>query len=52
MFIVAAVLTPPDIFSQVSLAVPLLLLFELSIVSCRMVEKQRAKRQAEEEAEN
>ncbi len=51
VFIVAAVLTPPDIFSQVSLAVPLLLLFELSIVSCRMVEKQRAKRQAEEEAE-
>ena len=43
-------LTPPDIFSQVSLAVPLLILFEISIVSCRMVEKQRAKREAEEAA--
>jgi len=51
VFVVAAVLTPPDIFSQVSLAVPLLVLFELSILSCKMVEKQRAKRQAEEEAE-
>jgi sec-independent protein translocase protein TatC len=50
VFVVAAVLTPPDIFSQISLAVPLMLLFEISIWSCRLVEKQRAKRQAEEEA--
>ena len=52
IFIVAAVLTPPDIFSQVSLAVPLLLLFEVSIISCRMVEKQKAKREAEEAAKD
>jgi sec-independent protein translocase protein TatC len=51
VFVVAAVLTPPDIFSQVSLAVPLLLLFEISIWSCKLVEKQRAKREAELEAE-
>jgi sec-independent protein translocase protein TatC len=51
MFAVAAVLTPPDIVSQVSLAVPLILLYFLSIVSCRMVEKARAKREAEEAAE-
>ena len=51
MFAVAAVLTPPDIVSQVSLAVPLILLYFLSIFSCRMVEKARAKREAEEEAE-
>lgn len=51
MFGVAAVLTPPDIISQVSLAVPLILLYGLSIISCRMVEKARAKREAEEEAE-
>ncbi len=49
VFVVAAVLTPPDIFSQTSVAVPLLLLFEISIWSCRMVEKQRAKREAEAE---
>src|ERR1700741_5396073 len=51
MFVVAAVLTPPDIISQTSLAVPLIILFEASIISCRMVEKARAKREAEEEAE-
>jgi sec-independent protein translocase protein TatC len=51
MFVIAAVLTPPDIVSQTSLAIPLILLFEASIVSCRFVEKARAKREAEEEAE-
>ena len=50
MFAVAAVLTPPDIVSQTSLAIPLILLYVLSIFSCRWVEKQRAKREAEEEA--
>jgi sec-independent protein translocase protein TatC len=51
MFGVAAVLTPPDIISQTCLAVPLILLYFASIYSCRMVEKARAKREAEEEAE-
>jgi sec-independent protein translocase protein TatC len=46
VFIVAAVLTPPDVFSQVSLALPLLVLYELSIFSCRMVEKKRAEQEA------
>ena len=44
-FVVAAVLTPPDVLSQMSLAVPLLLLFEGSIWSVRVVEK-RAKADA------
>jgi sec-independent protein translocase protein TatC len=51
MFGVAAVLTPPDVVSQTSLAVPLILLYVLSIFSCKWVEKQRAQREAEEEAE-
>jgi sec-independent protein translocase protein TatC len=51
MFGIAAVLTPPDIVSQTSLAIPLILLYVLSIFSCRYVERQRAKREAEEEAE-
>jgi sec-independent protein translocase protein TatC len=51
MFVIAAVLTPPDVISQTSLAIPLIVLFEASIISCRMVEKARAKREAEEEAE-
>src|SRR5438552_2409861 len=51
MFAVAAVLTPPDIISQTCLAIPLIILYEISIYSCRMVERARARREAEEEAE-
>jgi len=36
---------------QTSLAIPLIILYEASILSCRMVEKARTKREAEEEAE-
>ena len=39
-FIIAAVLTPPDVLSQMSLAVPLLLLYEGSIWSVRWVERK------------
>src|SRR5216110_3216081 len=42
-FIIAAVLTPPDIISQASLAVPLLLLYEGSIFALAIVEKNAAK---------
>ena len=45
-FVLAAVLTPPDIISQLSLAVPLLILYEGSIWSVRMVER-KAKTEAE-----
>jgi len=50
-FIIAGVLTPPDLMSQLSLALPLLVLYELSILSCRLVERQRAEAEAAEEAE-
>ena len=49
-FIIAAVLTPPDVISQLSLAVPLLLLFEGSIWSVKIVEKKAAAQRAAEEA--
>jgi sec-independent protein translocase protein TatC len=39
VFIVAAILTPPDIFSMLALAVPALGLYEISIYSVRMIEK-------------
>jgi len=41
-FIIAAVLTPPDVLSQMSLAVPLLVLYEGSIFAVRAVEKKAA----------
>lgn len=34
IFIIAAIMTPPDVISQIILAIPLLLLYELSIVLC------------------
>ncbi|MFM9863784.1 MAG: twin-arginine translocase subunit TatC [Micropepsaceae bacterium] len=40
-FVVAAVLTPPDVISQVALAVPLCLLYEASIWSVWLIEKRR-----------
>src|SRR5205807_4410665 len=39
-FIIAAVLTPPDVLSQASLAIPLLALYEGSILAVRIVEKR------------
>jgi sec-independent protein translocase protein TatC len=45
-FIIAAVLTPPDVLSQASLAIPLLALYEGSIIAVRMVEKKAAATQA------
>src|SRR5438552_14901147 len=39
-FVLAAVLTPPDVLSQMSLAIPLLLLYEGSIWSVRFVERK------------
>ena len=41
VFVVAAVLTPPDVISQLALAVPTLLLYEASIIAVQMVEKKR-----------
>jgi len=47
VFVAAAILTPPDVISQMSLAIPTLLLYEASIFAVRIVEKQRAKAEAE-----
>jgi sec-independent protein translocase protein TatC len=39
-FVIAAVLTPPDVLSQMSLALPLMILYEGSIWSVRIVEQK------------
>ncbi|HET7257427.1 MAG: twin-arginine translocase subunit TatC [Xanthobacteraceae bacterium] len=49
-FVIAAVLTPPDVLSQLSLALPLMLLYEGSIWSVRFVEKKAAADKAEDAA--
>lgn len=45
VFVIAAIFTPPDILSQFTLAIPTLLLYELSIFSVALVEKRRAAKQ-------
>ncbi len=47
VFIVAAIFTPPDPISQISLAVPLIALYEVSVFMARIVERQKAAREAE-----
>ncbi len=42
-FVVAAILTPPDILSQFALAVPIILLYEISILIIRYMRKKDAK---------
>jgi len=49
-FVAAAILTPPDVISQIGLALPTILLYEISIISVGIVERKR--RANDEEAEN
>jgi sec-independent protein translocase protein TatC len=49
-FVIAAVLTPPDVLSQLSLALPLMLLYEGSIWSVRFVEKKASADKAKDAA--
>jgi len=41
MFIIAAILAPPDVITQTGLALPLIGLYELSIIAARIVEPKR-----------
>jgi sec-independent protein translocase protein TatC len=50
ILVAAAILTPPDVISQVGLAIPLYMLYEISVQIGRLIEKQRAKREAQQEA--
>src|SRR5918994_2322333 len=42
VFVVAAIITPPDIISQIGLGIPIILLYEISIIAVRIVERRRA----------
>jgi len=50
-FIVAAVLTPPDVVSQLALAAPLLLFYEISILIGGWIERKREEEDKKAEAE-
>ena len=45
IFIIAGVLTPPDVLSQFMLAIPILLLYEISILIIRHVQKKNGQKQ-------
>lgn len=51
-FVAAAILTPPDVISQIGLAIPTMLLYEISIISVAMVEKKRAPEDDEDDNED
>jgi sec-independent protein translocase protein TatC len=51
VFAVAAIVTPPDPFSMMSLALPIVVLYEISIWSAKLVEKRRAEREKETDEE-
>ncbi len=46
IFIVAAILTPPDPITQIGLGIPLLILYELSILSVKIIEKKKNNKDA------
>ncbi|MGZ8362386.1 MAG: twin-arginine translocase subunit TatC, partial [Caulobacteraceae bacterium] len=48
VFVVAAVVTPPDMISQLTLAIPLVLLYEVSIWCVRLIEWRRDKDEGRE----
>jgi sec-independent protein translocase protein TatC len=48
-FAIAAVLTPPDVVSQLLLAIPLCLLYELAIIAIWFTQRRRSKQEAAEE---
>ena len=48
-FVAAAILTPPDIISQIGLALPTMALYEISIWAVRIIERKRAQAQGDDE---
>ena len=45
VFIVAAILTPPDVFTQVLMAIPLLILYEVSIMLSKIVYRKKQEKE-------
>ncbi|TWB59613.1 twin-arginine translocase subunit TatC [Nitrospirillum viridazoti] len=51
IFVLAAILTPPDPISQTTLAAPMIVLYEVSVFAARRIERSRARELAKAEAE-
>ena len=48
-FVAAAVLTPPDPLSQIGLDVPIIVLYEISILCAKLVDRKRRQREEEDD---
>jgi len=48
MLVLSAIITPPDMLSQIICTIPLMILYEISILLCVKVEKQKKVEEAEE----
>ncbi|MDF2524848.1 MAG: tatC [Clostridiales bacterium] len=51
IFVIGAVITPPDIISQILVSVPMLFLFEISVILCKIINRRKSKREKELEYE-
>lgn len=49
ILVVSAIITPPDVISQILIALPLMLLYEISIKVCKRVVKKAEKKRKEED---
>jgi sec-independent protein translocase protein TatC len=52
VLIISAVITPPDVASQIIVAVPILILYQLSIYISKMVLKREAKKEKKRNAKS
>ena len=52
VFVIAAFLTPPDMVSQILMAIPLIFLYELSIIIAKIFGKKKIAEKTEEEESN
>ena len=51
IFVLAAIITPPDIVSQIMVAIPMIALYELSILLSRLVMKAKKQKSEDEDDE-
>ncbi len=51
IFVMAAIITPPDVVSQIMVAVPMIGLYELSILLSRLIGNRRKEKEDEEDTD-
>lgn len=52
VFVIAAIITPPDVVSQIGLAIPIIILYELSIIGAGLIEKKRSGKLGDDDYED